>query len=514
MYPNILVIRLSSLGDVALTVPVYRALKRHWPGCRIAVLVKPAWVSVLQGHPCVDEVIPFASLGSALSRIRSAGFTHLLDLHGTLRSRLLRWLSGVPVQLGYRKDALARRVFVTFGWASPALTRHTIDRYLECLEAWGVRSASRELTLGDARGGALAAAPSRVVVLQTAFIGDATLTVPLARSLKAAFPRSHLTLVTRPDCLDVFRAAPWIDELWAEDKGASGAFRRLTARLRAGRFDLAIVPHRSLRSALAVRLAGIRERVGFSASAGSWLFTRVIPFSWGMHDLERNLSLVLPVAGSAGQPPAPARAEGSVYLQPDPVARQTVEGRLSAAGARADARLIGLHPGSVWGTKRWPAARYAELARRLARDAGARPIVVGGRADAALCGEVAALAGAGALDWSGKSSLAELIALMPSLALFITNDSGPMHIAAASGVPTLAFFGPTTRELGFFPYGPRHRVLEKDLACRPCGLHGHHRCPHGHFLCMGLISVEEAYAAARAMLAEAEAPAAPERARA
>ncbi len=89
---------------------------------------------------------------------------------------------------------------------------------------------------------------------------------------------------------------------------------------------------------------------------------------------------------------------------------------------------------------------------------------------------------------------------MPLLALFVTNDSGPMHIATASGVPTLGIFGPTTRELGFFPYGPGHRVLQVDLECRPCGLHGAKSCPRGHFLCMNLISADEAYRAAAQML--------------
>ena len=86
---------------------------------------------------------------------------------------------------------------------------------------------------------------------------------------------------------------------------------------------------------------------------------------------------------------------------------------------------------------------------------------------------------------------------MGRLSGFVTNDSGPMHLAAAAGVPVVAIFGATTRELGFFPYGPGHRVVETDLACRPCGLHGARECPEGHFLCMRLLTVDQVHAACR-----------------
>src|SRR5581483_9881242 len=138
MAPQILIVRLSSLGDIVLTVPVFKNLKSHWPDCRISVLVKPQYAAVLEGHPCVDEVIPFQGLWPTIDLIRSRGFTHLLDLHSNVRSFLIRRLSTIPNQARYRKDALARRLFVSIGWASPSLTKHTIDRYLEALTAWGV----------------------------------------------------------------------------------------------------------------------------------------------------------------------------------------------------------------------------------------------------------------------------------------------------------------------------------------------------------------------------------------
>jgi heptosyltransferase-2 len=496
--PKIIVIRLSSLGDVVLTGPVYKNLKAHWPEARISVLVKPQFAAVLDGHPGVDEVIPFTGLADALGRIRAGGFTHLLDLHGNLRSRLLRWLSGVPNQAVYRKDALARRLFVAFGLPSPSLQRHTVDRYLETLSAWDVPvAAERELTPadwgGEKRGGEGA---KNVLVLQTSFLGDSLLTLPLLRRLKESLPGARVSVLTLPKNGDVFRNNPWVDEVLLDDKrgahaGPLGTWR-IASELRRKGFDLAVIPHRSLRSALVARLAGIPRRVGFATSAGSFLLTDAVPFAWLTHDLERNLALARPLGGETRTFIGEAR-----YVAPAPPSR-ALAAALSAAGIAPDARLAGVHPGAAWATKRWLPERFAELCRRLKAD-GLTPVLVGGPGDAALGAELARASGAA--DLTGKTDLEDLKSLMGRLSLFVTNDSGPMHLAAAAGVPVVAIFGATTRELGFFPYGAGHRVVESALACRPCGLHGGAACPEGHFLCMRLLSVDQVHQACREALA-------------
>jgi len=172
--------------------------------------------------------------------------------------------------------------------------------------------------------------------------------------------------------------------------------------------------------------------------------------------------------------------------------------RSTAARIAPDARLAGVHPGAAWTTKRWLPERFAELCRRLKAE-GATPVLVGGPGDAALGAEIARASGA--VDLVGRTDLEELKSLMGRLELFVTNDSGPMHLAAAAGVPVVAIFGATTRELGFFPYGPGHRVVEETLACRPCGLHGAKECPEGHFLCMRLLSVDRVHQACVSALA-------------
>lgn len=497
MSHKILVIRLSSLGDVVLTGPVYKNLKAHWPDARVSVLVKPQFAAVLEGHPGVDQVIRYRGLSDALARIRAEGFTHLLDLHGNLRSRLLRSLSGVPHQAAYRKDALARRLFVAFGLPSPSLQRHTVDRYLEALGAWGVPvAAERALTPSDWGGRGDGAGARNVLVLQTSFLGDSLLTLPLLRRLKESLPGARVSVLTLPKNADVFRGNSWVDEVLLDDKrgrhgGPLGAWR-IAAELKSRGFDLAVIPHRSLRSALVAYLARIPRRVGFAASAGRFLLTDTVPFAWLTHDLERNLALARPLGSETRASVGEAR-----YISPPPPSA-ALTARLTEAGVAPGARLAGVHPGAAWATKRWLPERFAELCRRLKAE-GVTPVLVGGPGDAALGAEIARASGAA--DLVGRTDLEDLKSLMGRLSLFVTNDSGPMHLAAAAGVPVVAIFGATTRELGFFPYGAGHRVVEAELACRPCGLHGAKDCPEGHFLCMRLLSVDRVHEACRQALA-------------
>lgn len=490
MSPKILVIRLSSLGDVVLTGPVYKSLKAHWPDCRVTVLVKPQFAAALQGHPGVDEVVPFVGVAAAVDLIQSRGFTHLLDLHGNLRSFLIRTLARVPNTAVYRKNALARRLFVALKVSTPGLQRHTVDRYHEALAAWGVPRVDATFSSGDwgASGGPGGA--ENVLVMQSAFLGDSLLTLPLLRRLKEILPGARVTVLTIEKTAAIFRGSEWADEVLVDDKrGADGGLAgpwRLAARLADRKFDLAVIPHRSFRSALIARLAGIPRRIGFDSSAGSPLLTDTVPFSWLMHDLERNLSLTLPL----GSPAAPSKGE-SRYLTPPALKAEL------AALLPAGATLVGVHPGSAWATKRWLPERFAELCRRLEAD-GVVPVLVGGPDDAALGASIAKECGA--INFVGKTGLEDLKGLMGRLSAFVTNDSGPMHLAAASGVPVVAIFGATTRELGFFPYGPGHKVVEADLACRPCGLHGQRECPEGHFLCMRLLTVDQVHEATRSVM--------------
>ncbi|MGH9784326.1 MAG: glycosyltransferase family 9 protein, partial [Terriglobia bacterium] len=184
-------------------------------------------------------------------------------------------------------------------------------------------------------------------------------------------------------------------------------------------------------------------------------------------------------------------------------ARARLRGLLPATVAESleSRRLVGISPGAAFGTaKRWPAERFAELALRLNRDLGAVSIFFGSKEEAPLAESLLPKAGGAAVSLAGKTSLAEFMSLIPGCDLYLSNDTGAMHVAAAFGVPTLAIFGPTD-EQATRPLGPRVQLIVGHAECRPCLLR---HCPIDH-RCMNSVSVEAVFEAARLMLSGARA---------
>jgi heptosyltransferase-2 len=240
-------------------------------------------------------------------------------------------------------------------------------------------------------------------------------------------------------------------------------------------------------------LAGIPCRVGFRQSKGWFLFNRRVKRRADVHDVQRNLSL-LEAFGVASQDCRhdyalrASRCGGAVALQE------------LAALKQGGKRLIGVNPGSVWATKRWQAAGFAETIKLLKARGDCEIVIFGGPDDAALAAAISEACGGNCLDYAGRFSLRDLPEALAACDLFITNDSGPMHIAVALEVPTVALFCATTPALGFYPYSSNAIVLQKDLPCRPCSSHGGRRCPLGTEDCIRLIRPEHVVRAAERLL--------------
>lgn len=501
--PKILVARLSSLGDIVLSSPVYKNLKAKWPQCHITLLVKPQFAQVLAGHPDIDEImVAKKGLWGNIRQVRAGHFTHYLDLHSNLKSILIGWFSRIPNKLRYSKNPVARRLYVKFRKNSPVLEKHTLERYLETLKAWDVPVLYKNPELGDwayKHANLDGKKINKIGIFQTSFIGDSVLTTPLIQKTAKLFPDAKIVVITRPQTEDIFRPMKEVDQIILNDKKGwnkiFGVWKTAKAIKETG-VDILLVPHRSFRSALIAWLSRVPIRIGFTSSEGWFLYTKTIPFSWMIHDAERNLSLLHGIvkenfkAEKLNMRYAPSAEENVARLMKD----FNLEGKT----------LLGIHPGSAWATKCWPFENFVELISRIETELHLQAVVVGGgKTDADLGEKLCQLSQGHCANLCGKTSLADLMALMGHFKLFITNDSGPMHIATAFGVPTLAIFGPTTKELGFFPYGQGHRVLEvKGLDCRPCALHGGRKCPKGHFKCMRLITVDDVFKNVKEMLQE------------
>jgi heptosyltransferase II len=333
----------------------------------------------------------------------------------------------------------------------------------------------------------------RILLFHTAFIGDIILMLPLAQALRVRYSGGTITAVSVPQSAPVLRNHPAIDRVITFDKKGSERGLRgiltLARHLRALRFDMAFVPHRSWRSAVVVWLARIPRRIGFSTSSGRMLFTDVVPYGKTLHEIERNLSLLRPL-GTVNVdfqlPELHPRAEDGKVV--DGLLRSY---RLRWPSFNAD-NMVAIAPGSVWLTKRWPAESYTTLVQSLVAG-GWGVVLIGGPEDQGLCRSIAEAAGKPGtiLNTAGAFTLLQSAELLRRCSALVSNDSAPMHLGVAMRTPVVAVYGATIPDFGFAPLGKRDRVVEiEGLACRPCGIHGGNVCPIGTLECLRLISHE------------------------
>ena len=326
----------------------------------------------------------------------------------------------------------------------------------------------------------------KVLVLQNGFLGDTILTLPLLTEIKLRFPSAKLVLACSPLAQELLQDHPDIDEIIVDDKkggdrGLLGLWRKAMT-LKKMAFTMALTPHKSLRSALMLYFAGIPLRVGFRQSVASFLFHRRVIREPQRHDVERNLSLLR----AFGIQPEDCRR--SMRLPPGSESEAVVKKLLSSMGVDEKKTLIGINPGSVWATKRWSAEGFAGAIQLIKKNYDCDVLLFGGPADAVVASRIQELCGGASVNLAGKIGLREMPAALNLCRVLITNDSAPMHMAVACGVPTVAIFCATTPALGFYPYSDNAILLEKDLSCRPCGSHGGRRCPLGTEDCIRLIS--------------------------
>ncbi len=337
-----------------------------------------------------------------------------------------------------------------------------------------------------------------VLLLQTSFLGDTVLTLPLIAELKRHFPIKKLTLLCQPASRDLLQDYPAIDEIIVDDKkrldrGLAG-LRAKAGALKPKRFSLALTPHKSLRSALMLFLAGIPCRIGFRQSRGWFLFHHRVERDPGRHDVERNLA-ILQAFGVGVQD-----CHRDLDLPVSSAVQDAVNQKLGALGVDKNQLVVGVNPGSVWPTKRWSATAFGELIVVLKAELHCQVLLFGGPEDASVIADVQRGCDGAGIDLVHRVSLRELGAAIGRCAVFVTNDSGPMHVAVARGVPTVAIFCATTPELGFFPYTSDAIVVQRDLSCRPCASHGGRRCPLGHADCIRQIRPKKVVEAVNKLL--------------
>jgi heptosyltransferase-2 len=316
------------------------------------------------------------------------------------------------------------------------------------------------------------------------WIGDAVMTIPAIRGVRRLLPESRITLLIQEPLDQLFASFSVVDGVhgFSVRPGIRGLVDRvaLAARLRKERFDLCLILPNSFDSALVPFLSGIPERIGFDRDGRRLLLTKWIAAVFkgsGRRQAGDYLTLLAPL-GSADIPL-------DCCLEIDPEARQWAEKTVAPLRRTVRGPLIGVSPGAAYGpAKMWFPERFASLAGRLCAERQAGVVLVGDPSERALCEEIGRALQAQALNFAGQTSLPQLAAVLAQCDLFISNDSGPMHLASAVGTPVVAIFG-STDPAATGPLG-KHEIVKKECDCAPCW---ERVCPRGDTLCMKRIEV-------------------------
>lgn len=317
-------------------------------------------------------------------------------------------------------------------------------------------------------------------VIQTAFIGDTVLTLPLIQAIRDNQLNARITVVTTPFSEPLFDCIKAVDLIVVYDKrnkhsGFKG-IKEISNYLKAIQVDCIITPHRSLRSTLLTFFSKPKYSVSFNKSALSFLYQKKVFYDFSKHEINRNLSLL------DGFDFYEEKIIKDVELKFKEEDEFIVLNTLKKIGEHP----ICIAPGSIWNTKRWKKDGFIELIKIL-KSKNYECILIGSKVDEELCSEISSASES--INLAGKFSLAQTIYLLKQSRLLITNDSAPTHFAGLVNCPTITIYGPTSPSFGFAPLGNLDKIVEiNGLKCRPCRIHGSKKCPIGTFDCMEKIS--------------------------
>lgn len=372
---------------------------------------------------------------------------------------------------------------------------------------------------------------SRILVRGVNWLGDAVMTMPALCRLREAYPEAHIAVLTTDNLADLWRTHTAVDDVLT--LAPSDTRWEVARRIRAGRFDTGLLFPTSLRSALELWMAGVPERIGYGGQGRTPLLTRALPLPIGIYRTHKHTAVEVRLAlrvshSSAVGKAAVARHQIHRYLglaaalgaSPEPLAPQidvaaddvdAVASRLGCRASNTDRPLFGLNPGAGHGpAKCWPPEQFIAAASELQRRTDCRWAVFGGPRDVERASRIAAAIQENyerhcperrgqTIVWNlaGETSLSELCAALTLCRLLVTNDTGPMHVAAAVGTPIVAIFGSTSPALTGpgLPGDPRHVLLSSPTPCAPCF---RRECPID-FRCMTAVTVPHVVQAVQAL---------------
>jgi heptosyltransferase II len=343
----------------------------------------------------------------------------------------------------------------------------------------------------------------KILIRATNWVGDAIMALPALRAVRKRFPEAEIAIAARPYVADIYRNQDICNQLIPYDpnglhEGFSGR-ARLAAEIRLQKFDVALLLQNAFDAAWLAWRANIPERVGYGRDGRSFLLTKAVPVprqeEIPAHEKFYYLELLRRIGWIDS-----VQDETFITLSVPDEKRQSAAEFLKKSGVRQGVRRIAIGAGASYGSaKCWSPSRFADVANRLQSEGDADAILFGTAAEARVSIAIAAEMRRPPIDLTGKTAIADLPALLSQCHLFIGNDSGAMHVAAAVGLPIVAVFGPTD-PFGTAPVTPRCTIVQEKPYCSPCFLR---RCPTDH-RCMTAVTADMVEAAARPWLSSAQ----------
>lgn len=312
----------------------------------------------------------------------------------------------------------------------------------------------------------------KILFVQTAFLGDAILTLPAIQEYKKAHPDSQINILCIPSSSSIFKASPYVDNIIVLDKKGEHkgifSFLNFTKKIKSNKFNRIFSFHRSFRTSLLVLMSGVKNTTGFSNSSLRYVYRNLVEYDPKIHEVKRNLFL----AGFELK-------NDEWKIQPEMSDNLfDSESWLSSRGVKKG--FIAVAPGTIWETKKYPSEYYRKIIKYLSADS--KVILLGSKEDSELCESL--VVNENVISLAGELKVTETVELLRRASFLISNDSAPSHMAMAAGKPVLMIYCSTVPDFGFYPYNQGSSWLSYEkLDCKPCGIHGYRKCPLGHFKC-------------------------------
>ncbi len=315
----------------------------------------------------------------------------------------------------------------------------------------------------------------RILIIQTAFLGDVLLSLPIAHHLKKLNPAYKITFLLKKELEQIKEIYKGIDEFIFIDKSKFLSSINDVVKNIKNKFDIVISPHRSARSAIISYLSNAKIRISFDKSSLNFLYTHLVNYQNNWHEIRRNISLLSYFKSDIDW-------KERIILNLD----NYIFNEKFMLWKTSNEKIIVIAPGTVWDTKRYPEYYYSILTKKLI-DEGYKIVLIGSKEDFEIGLKIEKLVNAEnyLINLIGKLRLKESISLINLSNLLICNDSAPTHMGVFTNTPILTIYGSTIPEFGFYPFREFDRVVQiENLYCKPCGIHGHKKCPEKHFKCM------------------------------